>query len=212
MSAQLNFRSAFNGFNREDVVHYIEYMNARHTAELNQLNSELEYLKNKPEVPAQDPQTAELLAAAEQERDALKEQLAALDAQRAETEQSLHTDLEQTLAELRDRCAALEAERDAALAKAAEAAVHQERELEAYRRAERTERMAQERAEQLYRQANGILADATTQVDGTAAQIGETADRVMEQLDALRSAVAGSKQALQEAAAAMYAIRPESQT
>ena len=44
------FRSALNGFNREDVVRYLEYINAQHTTELNQLRSELEYLRSK-EVP-----------------------------------------------------------------------------------------------------------------------------------------------------------------
>ncbi len=41
-----NFRSAFRGFNREDVVHYIEYMNSRHQAELEQLQNQLKNLKN----------------------------------------------------------------------------------------------------------------------------------------------------------------------
>ena len=30
MSTNLNFRSALNGFNREDVVHYIEFLTNRH--------------------------------------------------------------------------------------------------------------------------------------------------------------------------------------
>ena len=39
-----NFRSAFNGFNREDVVHYIEFINNEHASELNQLNTEMSAL------------------------------------------------------------------------------------------------------------------------------------------------------------------------
>ena len=42
MANSQNFRSAFNGFNREDVVKYIEYLNGKHSADLNQLNAELE--------------------------------------------------------------------------------------------------------------------------------------------------------------------------
>ena len=45
MALQQNFRSAFNGFNREDVVHYIEQVNAKHHGETNRLNSDLQYLK-----------------------------------------------------------------------------------------------------------------------------------------------------------------------
>ena len=41
MSASYNFRTAFNGFNREDVVHYIEYINSKHTTQLNQLRTDL---------------------------------------------------------------------------------------------------------------------------------------------------------------------------
>ena len=41
--AQLqNFRTAFNGFNREDVVHYLEYLNTRHQNQINQLTAEAE--------------------------------------------------------------------------------------------------------------------------------------------------------------------------
>ena len=52
MPAPQNFRSAFNGFNREDVVHYIEYLNTKHAADLTQLNSELDYLRTKQESQA----------------------------------------------------------------------------------------------------------------------------------------------------------------
>ena len=45
MAAPKNFRSAFNGFNREDVVRYLEYINAKHTAEINQLTGEADYLR-----------------------------------------------------------------------------------------------------------------------------------------------------------------------
>ena len=45
MAAPQNFRSAFNGFNREDVVHYLEYLNAKHTNQINQLTAENEALR-----------------------------------------------------------------------------------------------------------------------------------------------------------------------
>ena len=41
MSEPMNFRSAFNGFNREDVVHYIEYLNANHENQIKQLQADL---------------------------------------------------------------------------------------------------------------------------------------------------------------------------
>ena len=81
-------------------------------------------------------------------------------------------------------------------------------ELEAYRRAERTERYARERAENLYRQATGALADATIKVDDAANQVSQMSDKVIAQLAELQEVVAGSKQSLRDAAATMYTIRP----
>ena len=190
--AQQTFRSAFNGFNREDVVSYIEYLNAQHAAEINQLHSELNFLRNKAseEAPA-EPAT--------NDADELIEQQAA------------------RIRELFDRCAALEQELEAAKAENVQLAaqVHQdavrstqEDELEAYRRAERTERYARERAESLFRQANGVLADATVKVDEAAQQFSQMTDHIVAQLSDLQNAVSSSKHALQDAAATLYSIRP----
>jgi len=81
-------------------------------------------------------------------------------------------------------------------------------ELAAYRRAERIEREARERADLVYFQANGVLSEATAKVDGIAADITDMADHVMQQLTQLQVAVSSSKQALQDAASIMNAIRP----
>jgi len=187
MATQMNFRSAFNGFNREDVVKYIEYLNGKHSADLNQLNAELEYLRSKQtEQPA--PKSDDIV-----------EQQAA------------------RIRELFDRCAALEQELDATRAENTQLAAQvqqnsarnrQEDELEAYRRAERTERYARERAENLYRQANGALADATVKVDEASQQFSQMTDHIVAQLSDLQNAVSTSKQALRDAAATLYAIRP----
>ena len=237
MAVPQNFRTALNGFNREDVVRYIEFLNAKHTAEVNQLTSELEFLRGKlaqaqdaapaevPEsVPAQpeaaDPiveQQAARIRELFDENKALKEQLSAVQEEKAQADAQLS-------AALADKAQA-EAQLNAALTEKAataadlESALQQqnsfksrmEEELEAYRRAERTERLARERAEQLYRQANGALADATAKVDEAAGQIGEMTDRVMTQLSELQTAVANSKQALRDAAATMYTIRPSTE-
>ena len=180
MPAPQNFRTAFNGFRREDVVRYLEYINAKHTAEINQLTSEADYLRSRLEnaEPAQNENISEL----EAERDALKAQLE----------------------EMTARCAELEAK----LAEKPETVHTTEDELEAYRRAERTERLAKERAELVFHQINGVLAEATAKVDGVASEVGGMADQVMSQLTQLQVAVGNSKKALKDAAATMYAIRP----
>ena len=42
MANSQNFRSSFNGFNREDVVHYIEYLNNHYTRQLEDLSAQLQ--------------------------------------------------------------------------------------------------------------------------------------------------------------------------
>lgn len=180
-----NFRSAFHGFNREDVVRYISYMNNKHNDQVNQLNSEKQALLDelnatKNLVPTQD----------------LKELVAQLEAE---------------CAELKARCAEMEAAQEAAAAATQEAAERTiaEAELEAYRRAERMERIAKERADAVYHQVNATLAEASTQLSGAAGSYGQLVDSVVSQISQLQAAVESGKIALENAAAAMGAIRPE---
>ena len=191
MAASQNFRSAFNGFNREDVVHYLEYLNAKHTNQINQLTAENEALRAQvdtlPELESQ-----QLLVASLEEKCA---------------------ELTRLLEAAQARCEELE---QAAARAPAEAAPTQEPtlspiasdELEAYRRAERIEREAKEQAELVYFQANSVLTEATAKVDGISSDITEMADKVMTQLTQLQVAVSSSKQALQDASSIMGAIRP----
>ena len=169
MSAPQKFRSAFNGFNREDVVHYLEYLNGKHTAQVNQLTSELEYLRARLDsVPAEAPQD-DAIAALEQERDELRAQVESLTLRCEELEQ---------------KCAA----------------GGPADELETYRRAERTERMARERADLIHRKANGVLTEASVRVNDAAAQITPAADQLLAQLNQLQTAILQGRQSLQDAA------------
>lgn len=168
MSESHKFRREFRGFNREDVVHYIEFMNKKNTSLVNQLKAENQGLK--------DELAALRAASADEEKDAL---IASLQAQL----EALNT--QQTPAEPTDS------------------------ELEAYRRAERMERVAKERADLIYQQATATLSEATLQVDTASQQMTLLADEVSAQIRALQAAVDSSKDSLAAAAATMYAIRPE---
>ena len=168
MSAALNFRTAIGGFHREDVVRYIEYMNNKHSAEITQLNTQL--------------------------------QNARAEASKMQASQDV-AQLQARLAEAEARCAELE--KQLAEAQTAET-VKSEDELEAYRRAERAERMAQERAAQIYDKANATLAEATLKVEKASEDMTGLVDSVTKQAEV-------AKAMLQEAVSAMYAIRPEAE-
>ena len=191
MATPQSFRSAFNGFNREDVVQYLEYLNAKHASQVEQLNTEVTFLQRKlEELPAVDPAAAEEVTRRMAE---LEEKLADSEAEREALSQKL-AQLEKELEEARAERVTIQHRTDL--------------ELEAYRRAERAERMARERAEQVYRQTNGVLADATAKVDEAAEQVSAISDHVMSQLDLLREAVNCSKQALADAASGLYSLKP----
>ena len=51
-----NFRAAFHGFNREDVVRFLEATAARHAAEVNQLRDDVKRLEEELASP-RDRQT-----------------------------------------------------------------------------------------------------------------------------------------------------------
>ena len=160
MAAQ-SFRSAFYGFNREDVVRYIEFLNNQHKNQLDQLYNQLQAAKSAPA----DPDLQAQLTAALEKCAQLEEKLASINT----TEQ----------------------------------------ELEAYRRAERAERIAQERAQQIRTQANAVLADATVKAEAASAQIAELAEQANEQLLAYQAAVTNTQNLFQDVVAFLAAIKPE---
>ncbi len=188
MAVSLNFRTAIGGFHKEDVVHYIEYMNTKHHDQVNQLQSELEELRARIAELSAMPDLREQVAAQEEALTAQQQQIEELTAQR-----------DAALAEVEE----LQAQRTEAAALALA-----NLELDAYRRAEQAERNAKARAEQIYQQATGTLAQATTQVDNAALQYKQIAEAVGTQLVQLQQALDGSKNALLDAATTMYAIRP----
>lgn len=185
MTAPQKFRSAFNGFNRDDVVHYLEYINTKHNAQINQLTSEADFLRSKLESTQPDSGQEEMIAALEQERDGLRAQLE----------------------ELQERYDALLQTQSAAPAPTVAPTPIEE--LEVYRRAERTERMARERADLIYRQANGVISEAAVRTNDAAAQITPLADQVMRQLSQLQEVISSSKQSLQDAAIIISTLRPD---
>ena len=182
------FRSAFNGFNRDDVVRYMEFINNKHSAQVAQLTNELEYLKGKQDT-LDSNRVSELekqLSSALAENDALKHRIAAL-------EHSLQ-------------------EAKAAAAQSVPApqpVAPSESELEAYRRAERVERVAKERARQVGQQTAQAMGEISAQMDDAAEKLSVVAAQINQQLAQLQQAVAGSRQAVRDAAGMVESLNAE---
>ena len=212
MSTPQKFRTALNGFNREDVASYLEYLTGKYTAQINQLTSEADFLRAKldnlqsagTDDSALAQECTQLRAELEESRnqyadlqnayDALKEQFDALQAQKATMAQ-----------ELDDARKAPVLPAAPTVAPACSAA----EELEIYRRAERTERMARERADLIYRQTNGILNEASVRVNEMADQVIPIADQILMQLSQLQATVGSTKQSLQDAVVIINTLRPD---
>ena len=82
------------------------------------------------------------------------------------------------------------------------------RELEAYRRAERTERVARERAEQVYSETGTVLTQASNRIDTALRQMTGISRQVSTQLDTLQAAISSSRLALQDAADTIEKLKP----
>lgn len=158
MAAIHRFRSAFNGFKREDVVHYIEYLNNQHSSQIEQLNTQLQNA-----IPQQE------VAALQAQLDAALEKCAQLEARLAERPSVV-----------------------------AEKPAPADFELETYRRAERTERLARERAQQIYAKADSVLLETIHE-----------AEAATENINAIAKQIASTKQTFQEAVESLQAIRPK---
>ena len=189
MATPQNFRIAFNGFNRDDVVNYISFITTKHENQVNQLLTEAEELRQelaeRPESAAQDE--TELLS--------LREQVVQLQAQLKQRDE--------TIAQLQQSA------RSVPVMPAAVVSSVTEQELSAYRRAESAERRAMERVNQMYAKANGILADTAVRLQDNTDRVGQMAAKVFADLEALEKTVAESKAVLSVCAAVMASIQPE---
>ena len=147
------FRSSLGGFHRGDVANYIESLSMQHAAAMKEKSGQIDALQ------------AELLAArqklqeAEEEKRALQDQLddalAALEAATAPAEEGIEDDAE---------------------AEPEEAPDYPKLELEAYRRAEATERLATQRAQQLKRELVDFLENTTARYQQTGEDIAALAE------------------------------------
>lgn len=191
-----NFRSSLHGFNRQDVANYLEYLNNRHAAQVNQLNTDLEELRRQVQTPAADSQRLILESRCRE----LEQQLRQAQSERDEA----LAQKEEALRKLEDA----RKDREDALLRVSGEKLDANRELEAYRRAERTERVARERAEQVYSETGTVLTQASNRIDTALRQMTGISRQVSTQLDTLQAAISSSRLALQDAADTIEKLKP----
>ena len=179
MPATQHFRSAFHGFNREDVVNYIEYLNNHYAAQVAQLNNQLQESKNN-------------------------------------ISNDVAIDLQAKLDAALKRCAELEAQLDLAQARCSEleakVATHEDatnRELEAYRRAEETERKAAARANAIYVQAQTALDNATSLAEAATVDLCDVAAQTEQQLKVYQESLSATVERFRAAAATLQVGKDE---
>ena len=210
MNEPQTFRSAFNGFHREDVVNHIAYMTTKHETLVKELRSENDTLRTElEELRARlDEDTAAQDRAAE-----LEQALEGKDAELAALKEELET-ANQLLNEQAEQMAALreeleEAKEAAAKPAAIEKSANHWDELRAYRRAETAERQAKERVNDLYTSANTALRGAGATLGDTNAAFEALAEKFREDLVELMNAIETGRTALTTAADTLDTLRPE---
>ena len=209
MNEPQTFRSAFNGFHREDVVNHIAFMSNKHETQVNQLRSEAEALR---------AELAELREQVDVDNDRqdrlaeLEQTLAGRDAELVSLREELET-ANQLLNEQAEQMAALREELEEAKEAAAKAPIEKSAshwdELRAYRRAETVERQARDRVNELYTSANAALRSTGATLGDTNATFDALAEKFRSDLVALMETIDSGKTALCAAADTLDSLRPE---
>jgi chromosome segregation ATPase len=210
MTEPQTFRSAFNGFHREDVVNHIAYMTTKHEAQVKELReendalqTELSQLRGQMDQDAADrsriPELEQTIADRDAALASLREEL--------ETANQLMNEQAAQMAALREE---LEEAREAAAKPAAiEKSANHWDELRAYRRAETAERQAKERVNDLYDSATGALRTAGSTLGSANASFEELAEKFRADLVALMETIDSGRTALGAAADTLDTLRPE---
>lgn len=210
MNEPQTFRSAFNGFHREDVVNHIAYMTTRHETQTNQLRSENEALRTELEelrermdddtaVHARIPELEQAIADRDAELAALREEL--------ETANQLLNEQAEQMAALREELE--ETKEAAAKAPTLEKSANHWDELRAYRRAETVERQARDRVNDLYDHATNALRGAGSTLGDTNAAFEVLAEKFRSDLVELMETIEQGRTALGSAADTLDGLRPE---
>lgn len=202
MSDFSKFRTAVSGFNRTDVVNYIESTSIEHQKALRKLTDERDKLAaENARLQVELAGLQKRLEQAQSDNDALSEQVNTLAQEGAELAEQLKKS-EEARQELLARPVPQpaepeeptpqpeEPETEAAPEEPAQEPSLTEKELTAYRRAEQTERNAAVRARRIYAQLSNLCEDARTRYMDSGEEIAALAADLSTGLSRLQDAFA----------------------
>ena len=202
MSDFSKFRTAVSGFNRTDVVNYIESTSIEHQKALRKLTDERDKLAaENARLQTEQAELQQRLEQAQADNDALSEQVNTLAQEGAELAEQLKKS-EEARQELLARPVPQpaepeeptpqpeEPETEAAPEEPAQEPSLTEKELTAYRRAEQTERNAAVRARRIYAQLSNLCEDARTRYMDSGEEIAALAADLSTGLTRLQDAFA----------------------
>ena len=178
MPEQTQFRAALHGYNREDVVNFLDRMSREHEEELRrlrdqneQLRAQLEEARQSLETAGENPETEKALADAQAlvadlrgRNNDLEAKVRSLEAALEEAGTKTETDsIPMTVTQ--DLSEPIPPVAEVLPVTVAPSKDYTELELAAYRRAELAERLARERSQDVYRQVQSVFAQANQRLD-----------------------------------------------
>ena len=222
LTNEMQFRSALNGFNREDVVAYIEKLTQEHETELAvlrernaQLSHELEAANENLARLGDSQITQEEMEAARERIGQLLNENQALEDRVAELEGSLsaneagETEAPADVTE-QDLTAPIPEISEVLPADVAPSRDYTEMELAAYRRAELAERVARDRAADVYREISSFQ-HADTRLGVGKADLAEMTKAVQSDVSQLLHVLESIRSIYSEAEVSFNAVREKNQ-
>ncbi len=223
LTNEMQFRSALNGFNREDVVAYIEKLTQEHETELAvlrernaQLSLELEAANENLARLGDSQITQEEMEAARERIGQLLNENQALEDRVAELEGSLsaneagETEAPADVTE-QDLTAPIPEISEVLPADVAPSRDYTEMELAAYRRAELAERVARDRAADVYREISSVFRHADTRLGVGKADLAEMTKAVQSDVSQLLHVLESIRSIYSEAEVSFNAVREKNQ-
>lgn len=216
------FRAALHGYNRDDVIAYIERTTKEHEAAIRSLQTQNEQLSKRlaesksaleearlnniapAEYEAAKSRVTQLLT----ENQQLKDRIAEMEDNLSIASQSAFVEPEKTMQDLTAPIPAVETVLPGAGSSGRD---YQELELAAYRRAELAERIARERAADVYREVSSVFSQADTKLDSGAMDLEQMTQTIQGNVNQLLKVLESIRGAFKETDISFNALREKNQ-